>query len=113
MKGRGIQLGDCKDGIVAWAVEVWGGDGSGLRIYLDAESNTLEFSLIFTREEAFQKGVLANCYLACPGYNPKAVNLKKLDAEDTVMLWGGILEKSNLVKFCKSVLSLAELDGAQ
>lgn len=109
MSDDSIPVSYAKEGIVGWSVDLWDGDGRGLRIFLDAETDTYEFALLFTKSTAEEKEILRHCDAASPGYKPTATNLKKLDPEDVVMMWGGLADKRRVVQFCRSVLALCEI----
>jgi len=97
-------------GTVGWSVDLWDGDGHGLRIYCDSATGTLDFALLYTKEEAHQADLLEDCSAAVGGYPPGAVDLTKLDSDDTVMLWGGMPSREQTADFCRRVLAMLDAD---
>ncbi len=107
---RGREMGSCALGALGWSVEFWDGDGRGLRIYSDSENGSLEFAVLYTREEAYQLGILDHCSSGTPGYPPAATDLNKLDSEDTVMLWCGLPDREHVRDFCHRVIAMLDAD---
>ena len=94
---------------IGWTLDLWDGDGRGIRLSADAETASggdpdwIEFGLLMTREEAFQNNLIEHC---THGDSSAHVDVTKLDPECEVYLFGGLVKRAQLVRYLRSALNI-------
>lgn len=100
---------------VGWRLDLWDGDGHGLRVdYTSADEGNpqVAFSLIATKGAILFHGGKAELkQYFVPGVgNPQMVNKQKLDNDDVLENFGGLVEPSVFRLWVRQLAALVAAD---